>query len=120
MKQINPVLFLLFLSFCLQVAKPVSAQKDTSVFTVSVLNKPLPGHICITAEKNDTGFIMILDQDGNIIKQKKFPRQKVYNFKKWAVKGKTYYTYSLGDTSVYQLKGLTRVNGYTAICDKNL
>jgi len=89
-------------------------------FTISALNNPEPGQIFISPYlpgDSGSGVVMVLNQNGHVIKQIKTPGETI-NFQKWVINGKTRYTYEVQDPSDPLYTGGT-VPGYEIIADSN-
>lgn len=91
---------------------------DTTLYTVSGTGGLDSGQILLAFNTDSVGVLAILDQNGNVIKEKT-TTLRVENFQKWNINGITYYTYFQTD-GVYTLDGVATEEGYDYICDSNL
>jgi hypothetical protein len=90
---------------------------DTSLYTVSGSGGKDGSEILLAFNTNENGVLAILDEKGNILKEKTIDL-RAENFQKWNIDGKTRYTYFQG---VYTKAGTAGVEeGYEFICDSNL
>ena len=92
---------------------------DTSLYTVSGTGGQDTGQILLAFNTKTNGVLAILDQKGNVLKEKTTDL-KVDNFQKWNIGGVTYFTYFQTE-GVYTIGGITSTEeGYDIICDSNL
>ncbi len=91
---------------------------DTSLYHVSGSGQD-SGEILIAFNTTTNGILEILDQNGNVLKQKVMPL-RVENFQQWIINGNKRYTYfqTDGDYTLANLLGIEE--GYQIICDSNL
>lgn len=91
---------------------------DTSLYTVSGTGGVDDGPILLALNKDSTtgGVLLVLDKNGNILKEKDAGAQ-VDNFQKWTFNGLTYYTYLLAEGNA--IGGQGTEEGYDIICDSN-
>ena len=92
---------------------------DSNLYTVSGTGGIDTGNILLSVNTTDSGFLVIMDQRGNLIK-KKSSALRVDNFQKWTINGNTRYTYlqTEGDSLVSGVQGTEE--GYVYVCDSNL
>jgi hypothetical protein len=89
---------------------------DTSIFTVTGAGDK--GEILLAVNTKTKGVLLILDEKGNVIKEKTTD-VKVENFQKWNINGQTQYSYFQTDGD-YAIAGTATEEGYDIICDSNL
>lgn len=118
------ILFLGFSTGCKKIDEiptvknnaPVIA--DSTLYSVTGSGGQDAGNIFLAFETNyaTTGTLAILDEKGNILKEKNI-NARVDNFQKWTINGQTLYSYfeASGDNS-----NLGVAEGYDIICDTNL
>jgi arylsulfate sulfotransferase len=90
---------------------------DTTLFQVSGSGGQDKGEIFVAFNTPTNGVLAILDEKGNVIKEKT-TGLKVENFQKWNINGVINYTYfqTRGD---YTIDGVGTEEGYDYICDTN-
>ena len=90
---------------------------DTSLYTVSGAGGQESGEILLAFNTNDNGILAILDEKGNLVKEKTIGL-RAENFQKWNIDGQTRYTYFQGKYTTAGAAGVEE--GYEFICDSNL
>ncbi len=90
---------------------------DTSLYTVSGSGGQDEGEILLSFNTNSNGVLTILDEKGNI-KKEKVVTLRAENFQKWNINGITRYTYFQGEYSTAGTAGVEE--GYEYVCDSNL
>ena len=95
------------------------SKPDTTLYQVSGTGGVDAGEILEAFNTDSTGVLAILDQNGNMIKEKTIS-PRVENFQKWTINDIVYYTYfhTEGNYNIGNL-GSTE-EGYDYICDSNL
>ncbi len=116
-----PAFALLFFLFgckkvSVEVTPPINTDTahtvDQNYYTVSGLSDSLPtGEIFLTENAPTNGMLLILNQNGYVIKEKPLP-VNVQNLQKWVINGQTRYTY-------FYTTLVTPGWGYENICDSN-
>lgn len=92
---------------------------DSTLYTVSGTGGQDTGQILLAFNNKTNGVLAILDQNGNVLKEKN-TALKVEDFQKWNINGVTYYTY-FQTQGTYTIAGITSTEeGYDIICDSNL
>ena len=91
---------------------------DSSLYTVSGSGGLDIGEILLALNTSTIGVLAILDQKGNILKEKDL-NLRVDNFQKWNINGQTRYTY-LQTEGVYTTANVATEEGCDIICDSNL
>lgn len=109
---------ILLFSACRKSTPTAPSDPADSLFSVTVLTAPEPGQIFIALNGNNNGTLMVLDEQGHILKKKDLGPQ-VDNFQRWVVNGQVQYTYAHTDPNAYQLPGVNNIQGYEVICDSN-
>jgi hypothetical protein len=96
----------------------VTIKVDSSLYTVSGSGGVDSGEILLALNTTTNGVLTILDQKGNLLKEKSL-NLRVDNFQKWNIDGKIRYTY-LQTEGVYTEANVATEEGYDIICDSNL
>ena len=93
---------------------------DSNLYTLSEPGGQDTGEIflSINTNSNTIGNLLILDQKGYIIKEKKL-NSRADDFQKWVINGQTRYSYLLVD-GTDTTGGPATEEGYDVICDSNL
>lgn len=112
------VLLTLLIAGC----KKDSTSTATGDNTVTVNSNSSGGEILLSVYNSaeTSGKATILNGDGVVIKEKE-TEGIVMNFQKWAIDGKTRYTYLVKDNNGYQIPDYSAyIPGYQVIADENL
>ncbi len=91
---------------------------DTSLYTVSGAGGQDSGQILLAFNTNTNGVLAILDEKGNLLKEK-ITGLRTEDFQKWNIAGETFYTYFQTE-GTYTIAGVGVEEGYDIICDSNL
>ena len=91
---------------------------DPDIYSVSGDGSGDKGEILLAVNTKTNGVLLILDEKGNMIKEKT-TGLKVANFQKWTINGQTRYSYFQTDGD-YAIAGTPTEEGYDIICDSNL
>jgi arylsulfate sulfotransferase len=90
-------------------------------FTITTNNNPSAGDILVApfTSGNSTGKLYILDQNGNILKEKTTDALAI-NFERWLIDGKVRYSYLLEDKNGYHIPDFASyIPGYYVLTDEN-
>jgi len=108
----------LLFSACRKTSTNAPTDPADSLFNVTALTAPEPGQVFIAMNGTNNGTLMVLDEQGHILK-KKDVGPTVDNFQRWIVNGEIQYTYAHTDPNAYKLQGVNSIGGYEVICDSN-
>jgi hypothetical protein len=78
-----------------------------------------PIHTLTLAVADSPGVVIIMNQDGQILKEKVTTGQ-AFDFNRWIVNGQTRYTYIVNNPNAYRAMGIDQDEGYAVIADSNL
>jgi len=111
------------------VALSACHEKDTtspglsqSVYQVNNYGTTGPGSILLSpynTANTATGTLMIMDEKGNLLRQKTTDGA-TFCFRKWTINGQTRYTYIVNDVNAYHLPGISQLTGYVVVADSDL
>lgn len=123
MKRIHIIIPIVLSMLMLSLAcnKEEVSTKTNSQFKVVVDNNPTDGEILIAPYTigNTTGKLYVLDEHGNVIKEKQTDGIAM-NFERWVVDGKTRYSYLVEDKNGYHIPGYSAyIPGYYVITDED-
>lgn len=92
---------------------------DTNLYKLTGGNVQETGQLFLSlnSNKSTTGNLLILDQNGYIIKEKALT-SRADDFQKWTINGQTRYSYLLAEGN-YATGGPGTEEGYDVICDSN-
>jgi arylsulfate sulfotransferase len=93
-----------------------------NVYTVTESGTPSKGQILVAPfllNVVDSGQLIIMDQDGKVLKEKSLPGATLC-FNKWVINGETRYTYIVNDVNAYHIPIVGNFAGYIVIADSNL
>ncbi len=99
-----------------------TAPLTQNVYTVSETGTPSKGQILLAPfllNVVDSGQLLVLDQDGKVLKEKFLPGATLC-FNKWVINGQTRYTYIVNDVNAYHIPVVANFTGYIVIADSNL
>ncbi|TDX00539.1 aryl-sulfate sulfotransferase [Dinghuibacter silviterrae] len=104
----------------------VDTLPQTIYTSIDSSGTPTPGIILAapvttltTAITPDPGMVMIMNQDGWVLKEQQTTGQ-AFDFNRWIINGQTYYTYIVNNPSAYRAMGVDQDEGYAVIADSNL
>ncbi len=95
-----------------------SIHVDQSLYSVSGSGGLDSGEILLALNTKNNAVLAILDQKGNLIKEK-VSGLKTDNFQKWIVDGQTRYSYFQTEGE-FTIAGVATEEGYDIICDSDL
>ena len=92
---------------------------DTNLYKLTGGNVQETGQLFLSlnSNKSTTGNLLVLDQNGHIIKEKALT-SRADDFQKWTINGQTRYSYLLAEGD-YATGGPGTEEGYDVICDSN-
>jgi len=94
------------------------AASNDSLYTIAAINAPEAGQIFLTLNGTYNGTLLVLDQNGQVIKQKEVG-PSISNFQKWVINGAVRYTYNKINPNVFRIPGVGYLPGYEVVCDSN-
>src|ERR1700748_1447312 len=99
---------------------------QNTVYTIDSTGTPLPGiilaapfNIATPANVDSPGLLMIMNQDGQVLKEK-VTAGFAFDFNRWVINGQIRYSYLVNDPGALRILGFNQFEGYAIIADSNL
>jgi hypothetical protein len=107
-------------------SRPSETKLTQNIYTIDSTASPAAGiilaspyNVSISPALINQGLVLIMDQSGNVLKEKTTPGA-TFNFNRWILNGQTRYTYLVNDPGAYRTGGVLLNAGYAIITDSNL